>query len=1144
MIRISRLQWCLIDLLIIVVGVPAVQAQDAPRSMRFEAEEISQPADAWQENQDSPDRWNLWSTDVDAERKWSGGVVLRSPAVMADRERPEDGAPPLHSVVTDLPPGRYVVEIGLGRVLAVSLDGVTWRRQTERRLGEFDLPDGRFELWVDDRYALSGESRGPAYYDYLLFIPVLAAEHGVQNGGFEVVDEGVIPGWTWWCRGRDAGTAQITDEQAYAGKRSCLIEHHGERDFALSNLERVDVAPRDKLTATAWVRTEGEGALQLAVVAMSGGEVVAWSIGSDQVTASGDWTRLQARALVRRNIDQVYVRLTGTGQLRAWVDDVRLERGWPPVAERADRPPVEGWATERVTEPMGRGLVAVPIAGNRVYLSWRLLEDDPADVGFDVYRRVVGEGLRKLNAEPITRTCDFIDENPVPGVENAYAVRAVTADGAGDISRPVRVTPSQEGRPWVSIPLQGDYTFQKVGIADLNGDGRYDFVIKQPNENIDPYEVYWKPSPDTYKLEAYLADGTFLWRRDLGWGIERGIWYSPFIVHDLDGDGRAEVAVKTGPDGDPRDEDGRVTSGPEWLTILDGMTGEALDQVAWPSREGFSGYNTASRNLMCVAYLDGKTPCIVVDRGTYGTMKVVAYQFHDGRLEELWRWQDRDDGGMYRGQGAHSMHAVDVDGDGRDEVFLGSSVLDDNGVGLWSTGMGHCDHHYVGDIDPTRPGLEVYYGYETRQSADGCCMVDAATGEWLWGLDEPTRHVHASGLCADIDARYPGSECYSGERDFPEKKWLWSAQGELIEMTDLGGLSPRAVYWDADLQRELVRGERIFDYRGGTHADYIQGRIIAFADILGDWREELIATLPGELRIYTTTIPAEDRRVCLMQDHIYRMDVAIQAMGYTQCPMLSYCPSAGAANLALVVAGDKLRAGEQGSIEVVVTAPADRPLRGNVTLQAEPGIVLGAERIAVDVPAGQVGRYAVALTPEPRDALFEDRGGVVTARYEGEDDLLTAQIMVEVLDEPLLDTPRTQAEEIAAQGGGAVRIRDDKVGADGLCFSHWDAVGHWIEWTVTVPESGEYLLAVRYCATERVRRAVAIDGRPVGEGEFWFPATGGFSSERNDWRHEVLRGPDGEPAIIELAAGAHTLRMTNVDGKGMNMDYLLLLAAQ
>jgi len=233
------------------------------------------------------------------------------------------------------------------------------------------------------------------------------------------------------------------------------------------------------------------------------------------------------------------------------------------------------------------------------------------------------------------------------------------------------------------------------------------------------------------------------------------------------------------------------------------------------------------------------------------------------------------------------MHAADIDGDGRDEVLIGSAVIDDNGSSLWSTGLGHPDHFYLGDLDPKRKGLEIYYGIEPRRSSNAMCMVDAATGKLLWGHDKPTRHIHSSGLVSDIDPKHPGAECYSGERDLKDKRWLRNSRGKVLSQKDLGGLAPRAAYWDADPQRELLRGGRIQKYKGPQLGEF-SGRLVAVADILGDWREELIVSVSGEIRIYSTIIPAADRRVCLMRDPIYRIDVAHAAMGYMQVPMLSY----------------------------------------------------------------------------------------------------------------------------------------------------------------------------------------------------------------------------------------------------------------
>jgi len=560
---------------------------------------------------------------------------------------------------------------------------------------------------------------------------------------------------------------------------------------------------------------------------------------------------------------------------------------------------VSGLARAAEREALDRGMVAVPVADGKVYVGWRLLESDPKEIGFNVYRRSGNGQAVKLNEQPITKTTDYLDATAEKGTECAWFVRPVSDGKEGSPSEEAQAAATEKPQTYRSIRLQGAYTFQKAGIADLDGDRRYDFVIKQPNENNDPWYKYWKRSPDTYKLEAYSGDGKFLWRYDLGWAIERGIWYSPYVVYDLDGDGKAEVAAKTG-EGDPRDAEGKVQSGPEYLTILNGQTGQPIARIDWPSRSDFGGehgYNYASRNQLGVAYLDGKTPALIVGRGTYNLMKVVAYRFGGGKLEELWRWDNKNLGRTWQGQGAHWMHAADVDGDGRDEVLLGSSVLDDDGKPLWTTGLGHPDHFYVGDIDPQRPGLEIYYGIESRQQkANGMCLVDARSGTILWGHQGPTRHVHSYGMCSDIDPQHPGAECYSTDTD-EQKKAAWarlhSCRGEVLSEEMPWGFGPRTVYWDADRQRELLLGRGIHKYRGEQIPARIEGQMVAVADVLGDWREEIIASVPGELRIYASTIPAADRRPCLMQDPIYRIDVIHAAMGYYQVPMTSYDVSGG-----------------------------------------------------------------------------------------------------------------------------------------------------------------------------------------------------------------------------------------------------------
>ncbi|UCE46368.1 MAG: hypothetical protein JSW47_12190 [Phycisphaerales bacterium] len=525
-------------------------------------------------------------------------------------------------------------------------------------------------------------------------------------------------------------------------------------------------------------------------------------------------------------------------------------------------------------EKLDRGLVALEREDGSVFLSWRLLESDPESSVFLFTNR-----LDDKKIQIIERT-NFIDKAP-PGKRTVYSLGVARSKGAyvSGLFREmgsVTVKLSGKPKPYISIPLDGNYDFQKVGIGDLDGDGTYEYVIKQPNFNTDPYQRpgYWKKSTTTYKLEAYRLDGTMMWRHDMGWSIEAGIWYSPWIVYDVDGDGKAEVYCKAG-EGDPRDEKGLVQTGPEYLVKLDGETGKVVAKTDWPSRDGFTQYNYYCRNFLTVAYLDSRKPSLIIQRGTYNLIKMQAL---DKDFNQIWYWESTQEKARYSGQSGHGLTTADVDEDGRDELVMGAAVIDDNGNGLWSLEMGHPDVMYVADIDPDNPGLEIFYGIEPRQKTDAICVVDAKTGRKLWAHKEPSRHIHGQGMAADVLADSPGMEVYTGERDL-KKRWLFSAQGKLIEFHETGTLSPRALWWDADPQKEVIISGAIRDW-GGVAVQRLEGRVIAVVDCLGDYREEVITTLKGELRIYTTTIPASDRRVCLMHDHQYRMGVVAQTMGY------------------------------------------------------------------------------------------------------------------------------------------------------------------------------------------------------------------------------------------------------------------------
>jgi rhamnogalacturonan endolyase len=371
-----------------------------------------------------------------------------------------------------------------------------------------------------------------------------------------------------------------------------------------------------------------------------------------------------------------------------------------------------------------------------------------------------------------------------------------------------------------------------------------------------------------------------MWRYDMGWAIESGVWYSPYIVHDLDRDGFAEVYTKAG-EGDPRQIDGRVVDGPEYLVKIDGRTGKVVARADWHSREGWSEYNRSQRHMLAIAYLDGKVPSLIMQRGTYDLMKTAAL---DKDLKAIWTREARNPHKL-PGPGTHGLITADIDEDGRDELVLGATALDDDGSVLWDTGLGHPDPCFVADVDPKRPGLEIFFGIEPRRSSQGVCLVSARDGKVLWAYDGPTTHVHNKGMIGDIDPAHEGMEVYAGESD-GSQFWLYAADGTRLSDKSLGTLSPLAVWWDDDPQKEILVETRLFTYPDRTIAK-IEGRPLAIADCLGDWREEIIASMPGELRIYTSTTESSWRRPWLMDDRQYRLGVAAGSMGYYREPQLS-----------------------------------------------------------------------------------------------------------------------------------------------------------------------------------------------------------------------------------------------------------------
>jgi rhamnogalacturonan endolyase len=597
----------------------------------------------------------------------------------------------------------------------------------------------------------------------------------------------------------------------------------------------------------------------------------------------------------------------------------------------------------RQIESLDRGIVAVPAAdGHGMHVSWRLSANENPKIAFDLLR----DGKR-INPLPITGATSFVD--PDGQASSRYAVRA--AGGASSAAA------SPWARGYLALPLDRpadrttpageaySYSANDAGAGDLDGDGRYEIIVKW-DPSISKDNAFPGYSGETL-IDAYTLDGKRLWRIDLGRNIRSGAHYTQFMVYDLDGDGRAEVAMKTadgtidgvgkvigdadadwrGKEGEVPQGDrtgaktlpdgtrvapliGRILKGPEYLTVFDGRTGRAIATAPYAPPRGAEttealtalwgdGYgNRSDRYLAGVAYLDGKRPSLVFGRGYYARSTVAAWDWRDGKLRRRWLFDSATPGNeRFGGQGNHQLSIADVDGDGRDEVIYGSMALDDNGKGLWSSGLGHGDTMHVGDLDPTRPGLEKFGVHENvaRNGNIGAAMLDARTGERLWTT--PADKDTGRGVSADIDPRHAGEEAWASNS--PE---LYDARGQAIP-----GGHPRAanfaIWWDGDPLRELLDRNRITKWNwdtatetpllvaeGATSNNGTKATPALTADLIGDWREELVLRSEdsSELRIYTTPIPTLIRMPTLMHDPIYRLGVAWQNTAYNQPPHTSF----------------------------------------------------------------------------------------------------------------------------------------------------------------------------------------------------------------------------------------------------------------
>ena len=595
-------------------------------------------------------------------------------------------------------------------------------------------------------------------------------------------------------------------------------------------------------------------------------------------------------------------------------------------------------------EDIGRGLICVR-DGDSVVISWRLLAEDKDATTFNIY-----ENGEKLNGTPVHNTFMKVAAGKTNATYRVATVdegkESMRKDGEYTL---MAQSPDLYLSVPLNIPNGGvtpdgraySYNANDASVGDIDGDGEYEIILKwEPtNAHDNSHEGYTgNVLLDCYKIPSIgkpSATGqAFQWRIDLGKNIRAGAHYTQFLVYDLDGDGKAEVICKTADgtrDGkgtvigdstadfrmnevinnsivgkrsnSQRRIQGRILNGPEYLTVFSGATGEALQTVDYMPPRGNVGDwgdtygNRCDRFLACVAYLDGIHPSAVMCRGYYTKTYLAAYDWDGKDLKLRWLFDSEkideerrasDPTALpYSGQGNHNLRVGDVDGDGCDEITYGSMAVNNDGTGLYTTGMGHGDAIHLMPFYPDSTTLQVWDVHENKR--DGSDFRDARTGRIIFQI--PSKMDVGRGMAADIDPRYPGVEMWS-----ISQKGYYDVTGT-HHPTSFWIPQNSAVWWDGDLLREMLdhnevskfnweaqRMDRIIQFDGCAFNNGSKSNPCLAADILGDWREEVIVRdrRNSELRIYTTTIPTCYRFPCWMHDIIYRLSVATENVGYNQ----------------------------------------------------------------------------------------------------------------------------------------------------------------------------------------------------------------------------------------------------------------------
>lgn len=564
-------------------------------------------------------------------------------------------------------------------------------------------------------------------------------------------------------------------------------------------------------------------------------------------------------------------------------------------------------------EPLGRGVIAVRKSPSEVFVSWRYLSSDPAGAAFDIYR----DGV-KVNDKAVKDVCWFIDGNSSSSAAT-YEVRP----RKGGLKSGSFTLPANAPEGYIPIALDipapqtmpngevATYSPNDCSIGDVDGDGEYEIFLKwdPSNSHDNAHNGY---TADVF-IDCLKLDGTRLWRVNLGRNIRAGAHYTQMMVYDLDGDGCAEMVVKTSdgtidgtgkvigdPAADYREHGkstlGRIMSGNEYLTIFNGRTGAAMKTIDYLPGRGENGSwgdthaNRSDRYLAAIAYLDGEHPSVVMCRGYYTRATLAAYDWDGKDLKLRWFFDSHSSPELksYDGQGNHNLRVADVDGDGCDEIVYGACCIDHDGTGLYNTGWKHGDAMHIGAMIPGSDELQVWIGHETK--GVGTTLTDARTGKLYFRI--PSNTDVGRTMAADIDPTNPGWELWSSASGT-----LRNYRGE--EIGEKPATQNFAVWWDGDLSRELLDGNKVlkfnpqtrkveefFVFEGATSNNGTKSNPCISGDLFGDWREEVLMRSSDnrELRLYVSTEPTDYRFHTFLEDPVYRTSLANENVCYNQPP--------------------------------------------------------------------------------------------------------------------------------------------------------------------------------------------------------------------------------------------------------------------